>query len=628
MPDPIRQDIDVNYDGQPVEDAARDQRELGAATEESAQAADGATEAERRRERQLAEMRAELQRTIREQLRAEKATEDSERDTVDAALAEANRADRIAELSRALAKVEDEERAVQSALDESIAKHRQSAQAVDDGLRPQQDHVDLLGLTVGKLGGVAAGFAGAGGVIEVYQQWIRNLQTSNEYLRENQELFRSATEARLDFVALRGVEDAETVARIDNIASVAGRRPGEVYRGAALLQSQFPQFEDAQVDQLLTETAGVARLTTAPFNNLANGIATIVQAQLTARETPNFQGAANLFLSAVDQAGEADPGRLSETISQFAGIGVTAGLPVDTSVGLASAVTGIGLPREIATTGLKNVVLSLAGKGTAAGQALFEELGIATSDPLDALRQLAAARGRGDVDLADLEGIAGREGLPVLAALSDPSTLDTFFGKVGAVEAADDRPTRLSDERAGQLFEPGSAQGLALFARQEDAAAESIRANSPRAQAAAASTALLNRLLAERVEREEISPAFAERIRNEFAFQLGYGRSPEEAIDIAEDVPFAAADESIFVFREPFTGQLIGPRPQQAQRGAADFISEEFRERFGAGAVIELGDTTIERLTAGIAAQVPSNQPGPSYLTDNPASSSFDPEGG
>lgn len=560
-PQPIKQRIEADYDGKPLQDAARDVKQLETATEQSSQAAakDG-----RAKESQ----RQELERLIREQreynqivqLGAKVSDQDAEASRV--------RSARIDELSREMAQQAD----VTDEASASIARYRDSS-----GQAGQ-----ITAMLAGQVAGMASGMVGVGGIVMAYREWIREIETANQYLQENARLTRENAEARLDFAALAGIEDPEQVRALDAAAAFAGRRPGEVARVAAVFKSQFPNASNDDIQSLITEVAAAGQLTGAPLQSLALPIAGLF------RETGDARIAGNIFQESVTQAGQADPALLGQSIGRFIGVGQQiGGLTPAEAAGFAAAGTGLGLPDEIATTGLKNVLFAIRGRGTPEGAKVLEREGVDREDVQIAIQQIASAYQAGRITPAELESLGGREAAPVFAALTNEAKLGNFLVSVGSVVGAGEREGRIASDKAAGVFSEGSIQAFNLLAKQEESRAEAVRSGSPLIARQEAGRRILDRILAERIDDGSISPALAGRIRDEFNAQLAMGRSVEDAIAIAEEVP-----DTDYTFRSPLSGTLDSYSPLNLQgglgaagrnRGRQNIIEAPFLESMNAG---------------------------------------------
>ncbi|MEM9415360.1 MAG: hypothetical protein AAGA29_07785 [Planctomycetota bacterium] len=414
---------------------------------------------------------------------------------------------------------------------------QQQRRATDQQAEAQQLANLAVGTATRALGGLAAGFVGVDGLLNLYDQWIERIESASERLKENASIARENAESRLDLIALQGVETEEQLNEINLISSFAGRRPGEVAQTLTLATSQLPNTSKDDINELVLAAAGIARTSTAPLPELLTGVLPAF------RETGDAELSANLFISAIREAGEADPGQLGQVIGENLKLNQAfAGTDTGQTVGLIAAATGVGLESRPAATALNAVNFALRGQGTPGGQETLQRLNIDRSNVLTALEQLVDARERGELSLADIETLGGKEAAGLFAILSDRATLEDFIGKVQRVDAAEDFQGSLAQEAASSIFTPGSIQSSNLLAKQFEVEEENIRSTDRRAARTDSFRSGLSALLAAELAKPNggdfnITPNLAESIKTEFDFQLGRGLSPEEALRIAERVP-------------------------------------------------------------------------------------------
>ena len=559
------------------------QEQINRLVAESATTTATAAAGEATREDRLRQLRGELESLIRDQDRYERSTQQGERATEAAEAAERDRVPAIDRLSREIAQAEDEQARHSRSMRDAVAAHRQLDDQGESTTQGLGRLADGLGVSTTALAGMAAGIIGPGGVALAYREWIQDIETANQRLQENAEIVRRNAEARLDLVALRGVEDPQEVARLDTLAAFAGRSPGEVARAGAVVESQLATATDQQKDALLVEASAAAQTSTAPVSELLKPLLAIFRQLQTAQASGDIapavdiaKVAGNLFQESIKQAGEDDPARLGQEIGKFIGVATSiGGLDVGQAAGFAAAGTSLGLPNEEATTGLKNVLFALRGKGTPEGREVLDREGIDTTDVSGALRQIAEARASDQISDAELESLGGREAAPVFAALSDPARLDDFLSRVEQVSAAGRRSDRISTGKAEGIFTADSLQGLNLQSKQEESREESVRAGDQTAARADTAKAILQRLLAEREASGLVTPALSQRITAEFEAQLAQGRDVEYAIEEAEATP-----DTDLTFRNPF-GNLTSFSPaaltgdsSSANRGRSNFLRD------------------------------------------------------
>lgn len=558
---------------QTLEQIAAAEGKHAESVKDAGQAAAQATSPMQRRQQSMTAKRSRLLELQRREVAHEQAVKQSGRSELSALDISRRRQQRIQGLARELGKESEAQRRANVAIKDSsisMVKHTGATNAMAQASSNASGKNDTLSTAIGaaksQLAGLASGFVGVNGIIALYGQWIDNIETANQRLQENAEIVRANAEARLNFVALQGVEDPEDVKQIDALAAFAGRPPSEFARVLGILKSQFANESDENINTLALEVAAAAQLTDSPAQDLAIGLSAIF------RQNGDAQAAGNIFQQAIQEAGEADPARLGVEIGKLIGVAQQfGGLDTGEAAGFASAGTALGLPNEVATTGLKNVFLSLRGRGTPEGNELLGELGVDRSNVITALQQISQARVEGRIDDAGLESIGGREAAPIFAALSDPAILSDFLASVGRVDRAEDFDGRLVTDKAEGIFTEGSIQALNLLSKQLESQLESTRAADTRAIEIATARSALELRLAE-LERNPqdqvngVTAADSERILREFDFQTARGHSVEEALTsaIKED------DNNINLFRLPgflpgIGGQNLGVVPDEIE---------------------------------------------------------------
>ena len=609
-------------------DAVQELHRVGKAEEDHARAVkatgEAAEQANRKsqvREQSNRGLRVSLDRLTREQVQHEQSVQQGAR-ADEQAVAQSERRQRIIQrLSQRLARQEDLQDEVNRRVRESVGVHRAAATAAEEHGREVEDASDQVesltdrhGVLENKITGVVSA-AGAIGIARTgYQEWLQDIETINQKLKEQAELVRAGAEARLDLVALRGVEDPELVRSLDQAATIAGRSPGEVYRVAAIVESQFPNATDEEKSALVQEIAIRGQATSAPLQSLAGPISGIFRAlQADGTENPALV-AGNLFDEAVSQAGQVDPALLGRSIGGFLQIGRSVGgLDTAESVGYASAATGMGLQDEVAITGLRNVMLAIRGRGTPEGREVLASLGIEAgggADVEEALRTISSAAQSGSLGPAELESLVGKEALSTFTTLIEPRMLADFFAKVNAVEAQETRSDRIVTERVEGFAEPGSIQAFNLLSKQAESEGEGIRGRSVIAAEQDSVRRIVDVVLEERLAAGEITEELAERIRTELDEQLAAGASLERALFQA-----STRQNTDFGIRLPL-GWLGGEGSQfislsagslaeivmdtdgnpTLERNQRDFLIDPVLDRLGSGPQFEPSDQPDEYL--------------------------------
>ncbi|MBI1369135.1 MAG: hypothetical protein GC162_10835 [Planctomycetes bacterium] len=475
MPNPIEQDVKINYDGQGMDRAVNDQTRLKEEVKDSGEAAKETT----RDNEQLSQATAQTSAV----------TKDASRE-----------AERLAASTRVVGD-ETERTAEKTGLWSRIVE----------------------GATT-QVTGLASVFIGGFGINALLERYNSMLEENNRLLEENAEKTRRAADARLDLVALSGFESPEDIAFLDEASSLSGRSQSEVARAQTLITSRFPNASKEQIQQLVMLTAAQGQITEAPLTSLADPLGTLFNA------TKDPVKASNLLNEAIKQAGEPDPAKLGPLIGKFNSIGsAVGGLDAGESTGMVAAVTGLDIPNDQATTGLARLVIALRGAGTPDGRKILSREGITGDDLIGSIKQITAAYRAGKISRAELEQIGGAEALPIIAKLTDPQIEKDFFAKVGAVNAAEDR-TDLIIEQNTRSGLSGDIQRLNLLAKQEEAKTAAIQSSDVNAIERDAARATMIRVLNEAQRRGEITPYYVNQAIEGFDRSMSVDSTSAEAI--------------------------------------------------------------------------------------------------
>lgn len=340
----------------------------------------------------------------------------------------------------------------------------------------------------GAMMGFAASLTGAFGVNALLEVYRKNIEVATQAMEQNIKAVREFAQARLDLVALSGVETPEQLQSIDRLATLSGRSPSEVARFQTLLTSQLASATPAQKDDIANLTAIKGQQSEASLAELAAPLITIF------RSTQDARSASNIFEEAIVQAGVPDPAQLGPLIGQFAGPGQSLGkLSAGQAVGVVAAATSLGLAPEVAVTGFASTQTRLFGKSTPAIKDIIKRVGIRTDNFENALRDIVDAFQAGKLNEADLEELGGAEGLRVLATLAKPENENAFFAGVDAVEAAENREGLAVADKSKGIFESSNLQLFNLQAKQAEAGKAFAEGTDEFSAAVGATRAVLDR---------------------------------------------------------------------------------------------------------------------------------------
>jgi len=409
----------------------------------------------------------------------------------------------------------------------------------------------LAAVQSGAMGFVST-LAGAAGLNALMAEYQQRIAAVNQSLIENAKLTRDAAQARLDLVALKGVEKKEDVLFIDQAAAIAGRGAGEVARTMAVVKSRLPNASDEQIKELVGAIAYKGQQTEAPLVQLAEPFINLFQ------KTKSARTASNVLEETIKQAGEVDPGKIGPLMAKVMGTARSVGkMSTGEAAGFTAAATGLGLVNEVAVTGVEKLILGIRGKAGVEGPGaeIMDREGIDRGSVSGALRQVTSAYREGRITDAELESIGGVEGLRVLGKLTDKQTETDFFSKVDAVVASESRTTDDVFDKSQTLFGKGSIQGGNLQVKQLESEVGSVRAGDERALRADIGRKTVELILRKAQAQGSISPGDVDLKLEAYGKALGQGDDPVTA---AERVEF---DKSTFDgIKSIFTGQSrFGP---------------------------------------------------------------------
>lgn len=410
---------------------------------------------------------------------------------------------------------------------------RETKQAGNEAEQTTQKQGRLSGAFSGVLGslkGLLAPAAGIAAATKAWSEYNRVVEVANQALKENARLTREAAQAALDLQSLNMVPDPEARAFAEETAVVAGREPTEGITAFGQLKSKFPDKGDEELREMFRVIAAKGQQTTAPLSTLVDTFS------LLTKETGGDPvRAANILEQSITEAGEIDLTRVTPQIQKLVGVAKqVGGLTTAQGAALGVTATQLQLPREIATTGLRNVILSIAGRGTPEGRKILEREGVKRENIFEALQQISDAFSAGRITGPELEALGGRETIAVFSRLADPQILQRELERIQRIQRAADRPELMLEEKAENLFGAGSFQQLNLRAKQEEAEAKRIRGRSRRALRLEVARSTINRVLTHAVSEGQITPDEKEAALQTFNRQVAQGRSLERALQITE----------------------------------------------------------------------------------------------
>ena len=378
--------------------------------------------------------------------------------------------------------------------------------------------------------GMVFSIVGVGGLMKAWQAYTADIQANSEAMKENAKVSQQLAEQRLDLAALRGVESPEDIKKLDALASFSGRSQGEVARANTVVTSRFGDLSKEAQNQLMMEIAAMGRTTSTSLVDLADPFSTLIREGMSPRE------ASNVLQQAIIDAGEPDPSRLGQQIGRIAGVAKEAGgLSPAQAAGLAAGSTQLNLMNETAATGFRNIILAIRGKGTPQGNAVMSRLKLDRSDVLGSLQAMGEAAQRGDINAADMEAIAGRENIAVLAALGNAGKRGKVFDAIANAEAASAKPESLVLGRQQEIF--GSSPMLAFNQAKKilDAQIESTKANDGLSANRALGRKRMELFTRKLVASGDITEARANAMLSSYDYWIGTGENVAVAMNLAKD---------------------------------------------------------------------------------------------
>lgn len=239
----------------------------------------------------------------------------------------------------------------------------------------------------------------------------------------------------------------------------SGRRPFEDVASAWYnLRSKSAALGADQQERILREALELGR--TAPEVSLD---VIVDMFSLYAKKTGQIDAnvVQNILQQTITEAG-GTAADVASYMPRTLPLGMAAGLTGPETAGLWAYASTQAAEASIATTGLNTILYSLSGKGTPQSAELLKKLGIRPGQPFfRQMSQLAAAKRRGSLGLAEAEQIAGREGASLLLSILDDQAgmgrtianvvgvarpdLDITAAKIEGLMGADE-VARLADE--------------------------------------------------------------------------------------------------------------------------------------------------------------------------------------
>lgn len=528
--EPIIQPIRADYDGKPVEDAARDMQKLGEANEQAGKQAEQASTKVRTHEQRIRDMKQELDGLLRIQSRAE----GSSRELTEA---DDRRQQRIERLSRALAIHKENQQRVNETIQSAT---RVQAEAVVE----QEKSVTLTERLGAALTSMAGGLAGAGGAIAVMDLFRSNIEATNRALEEQARLAREAAQATLELHALSGGFSAEDEAFVNELRTETGRSKQDIAAAFTTFKSATAALNpQTQRDFFRTLATRPGEATNGSLLPLADLFA---KASATESDPARLS---NLIKVLQDQAGEGDPGKVAQYVTPLLEPGKVAGLSIEEIFGLFAFGTRSQGSSQ-ASNQLRNLFLRFQGD-----EQTREALGAFGVSDAPFLEQIAAVA-RSRPDTGTLTKLAGIENTALLASLVNRP--GEAFGAIAKLREAGSTDVDLFGEFQTALRENNPNFDLAKRQAQQEQRTLIEKEQGVRGQEAALARGVIEELLVAARERGDLTPLDVENKLKTFDTAIGAGFSPSFAARVAEN---ALVSPDVTGIRQSFGRAFLGPLP-------------------------------------------------------------------
>ena len=320
-----------------------------------------------------------------------------------------------------------------------------------------------------KLASWAAGMVGITAIIAGVTRAIRaQIEAMKEHAR-----IASEQQKRLVELQFLGEFFKERPELHKEVAAYAeyGRRPFiEVAEAWYNLRSKGAGITEAQQGAIMREALELGRTApSAPLTTLVD-MFSLYAKQTGVKDARVIQ---NILQQTITEAG-GGMGDVAKYMPQFLPIGLKAGMTGAQVAGLwAYATTQFAEP-STTTAGLRNVVLSLQGRGTPESQKMLAGLGVTPQMGFfDKINALSAMQRRGGFSLAQAETLVGKESAAVLLSLL--TAPDVMAGTIGRVEAAGAGRRDITSEMINALMSKDELARLEEKGRGLDVIIENIK---------------------------------------------------------------------------------------------------------------------------------------------------------
>ena len=270
-----------------------------------------------------------------------------------------------------------------------------------------------------------------------------------------------------------------------------GRRPfEEVAKAWYTLESKGAGLSEEQKQGIMKEALELGRQE--PAADLS-GIIDMFSLYVKETKEQDINLVQNVLRQTVTSAG-AELAQVGKLLPRVLPLGISGGLTPEQAAGLWAFATTKTAEPETATVGLRNILMSLQGKGTPESQELMASLGVKPGAGFfDQLSRLADARQRGKFGLPQAEVLAGKENAAILLSmLSDQRAMMETISEVTGAARPDRDIVKEGLERVLGADEVAKAEDES---RQLDVVIQNIKARDTKA--------LERKVLVQRWERHQ-----------------------------------------------------------------------------------------------------------------------------
>jgi hypothetical protein len=312
--------------------------------------------------------------------------------------------------------------------------------------------VDELGESAKKTGGIFGGMGDKiaswairlAGVMAILTGITKAINEQSGAIKEHSDITEKQQEklVRLQHLGDFYKERPELRKEVASLAEYGRRDVGEVADAWYNLRSKAGGLSDSQQMGILKEAIEFGRTDPSVSLDVLVDMMSLYAKKTGETDANKIQ---NVMSKTVREAGSNTEGAASY-MPRFLPVGMEAGLSGSETAGLWAWGTTQEADPSVATTGLRNVVMSLMGKGTPESNRLMKNLGV--NDNMDFYKKietLSKQYAAGNIGLSEAEQIGQREGsVMLLNLLKDPDEMRRVVRSVQSADRGDIDLTRES----------------------------------------------------------------------------------------------------------------------------------------------------------------------------------------